>query len=166
MRSLSPVSAVLSWRGSVCTVLLAAGLLAAVPALAQQARVKIGTLRCNVSSGVAVVIGSRALACQFRPNRGRHESYGGRLTKIGVNLGVTGPGVLIWSVYEPANWRGSLAGTYVGATGEASLGAGIGANALVGGFNSNVALQPLSIQGQSGVNIALGGASLELVPRR
>jgi len=161
MKSLSPVSAALSRRGSACTALLAAA-----PALAQEARVKTGTLRCNVSSGVAVVIGSRSLACQFRPTHGRHEAYGGRLTKVGANLGVTGPGVLVWSVYEPAKWRGSLAGTYVGATGEASLGAGIGANALVGGFNSNVALQPLSIQGQNGVNIALGGASLELVPRR
>jgi hypothetical protein len=70
--------------------------------------------------------------------------------------------VLVWGVLEPSGRHSSIAGTYVGATGEASLGAGVGANALVGGLNNNVALQPLSIQGQTGLNVALGGASLEL----
>lgn len=162
MRSFS----IVSWGGAACLALVAAGLAASAPALAQQGRVKAGTLRCSVSPGIAVVIGSRQLSCLFRPNRGRREAYAGRLTKIGANFGVTGRGVLVWAVLTPANWRGSLAGSYVGATGEASLGAGIGANALIGGFNSNVALQPLSVQGQSGVNIALGGAALELSPAR
>jgi len=166
MRPSSPVRAVPLRGGHLFAAVLATGLLAAAPALAQETRVKTGTLRCDVSPGVAVIVGSRELACQFRPMRGRREAYGGRLTKVGANLGVTGRGVMVWSVFEPARRHGSLAGTYVGATGEVSLGAGIGANALIGGSNSSVALQPLSMQGQSGVNIALGGATLELVPRR
>src|SRR6478672_9377160 len=146
---------------SVAAGLVAAGLvaLAATPASAQ-ARVRTGTLRCSVSPGVAVVIGSRALSCTFRSTRGYHERYAGRLTKVGFNFGVTGRGVLAWGVFEPAGRHGSIAGAYVGATGEASLGAGIGANALIGGFNDNVALQPLSVQGQTGINVALGGAAL------
>jgi hypothetical protein len=126
------------------------------------APVRTGTLRCAVSPGVAVIVGQRALSCTFRSRRGSHEVYTGSLTKVGLNLGVTGRGVLVWGVLEPAGRHGSLAGTYVGATGEASFGAGLGANALVGGFNNNVALQPLSVQGQTGVNFALGGASLTL----
>ena len=153
---------------SLVACLAVTGLLAGAmgSAQAQEVRLRTGTLRCNVSPGIAVVIGSRSLSCIFRPTRGRREAYGGRLTKIGANLGVTGRGVLVWSVFEPAGRHGSIAGTYVGATGEASLGPGIGANALIGGSNRNVALQPLSIQGQTGVNIALGGAALEIVPMR
>jgi hypothetical protein len=132
------------------------------PAAAQDNRVRTGTLRCNVSPGVAIVVGSRSLSCTFRPVRGPREVYTGQLTKVGLNLGVTNRGVLVWGVLEPAGRHHSIAGTYVGATGEASVGVGVGANALVGGSNNNVALQPLSIQGQTGLNIALGGASLEL----
>jgi hypothetical protein len=148
---------------SVAAGLLAAGLVAfaASPASAQ-ARVRTGTLRCSVSPGVAVVIGSRALTCTFRSTRGYRESYSGRLTKVGFNFGVTGRGVLAWGVLEPAGRHSIIDGTYVGATGEASLGAGIGANALIGGTNDSVALQPLSVQGQTGFNVALGGASLTL----
>jgi hypothetical protein len=143
--------------------LVAAGLaaVAATPAAAQE-RVRTGTLRCSVAPGVAIVIGSRSLSCSFRSTRGQRESYSGRLTKVGFNFGVTGRGVLVWGVFEPAGRHRIIDGTYVGATGEASLGAGIGANALVGGTNDSVALQPLSVQGQTGVNVALGGASLTL----
>lgn len=137
----------------------------AQPAAAQD-RVRTGTLRCNVAPGVSIVVGSRAMSCTFRPTRGPREAYSGRLTKVGLNLGVTGRGVLVWGVFEPAHGRASIEGTYVGATGEVSLGAGVGANVLVGGFRNNVALQPLSVQGQTGFNFALGGASMELSRRR
>ena len=166
MRRAHPVSNILSKPIGLTALALVAGLLATSAVQAQEARVRTGTLRCNVSPGVAVVVGSRSLACSFQPNRGRREAYGGRLTKIGANLGVTGRGVLVWSVFESTGRHRSIAGTYVGATGEASLGPGIGANALVGGANGKVALQPLSIQGQTGLNVALGAASLELVPMR
>jgi hypothetical protein len=149
-------------RAVAATLGAAAALIAVSAADAQQTRVRTGTLRCSVAPGVAVIVGSRSLACSFRSTHGSRESYSGRLTKVGFNFGVTGRGTLVWGVFEPAGRHGSLAGAYVGATGEASLGPGIGANALIGGFNDNVALQPLSVQGQTGVNVALGGAALEL----
>jgi di/tricarboxylate transporter len=55
-----------------------------------------------------------------------------------------------------------LAGKYVGASGSASLGLGVGANALVGGSHRSIALQPLSLEGQTGVNLALGIAGLTM----
>ena len=152
----------------VSTLAATLAFLAIDSAVAQQqaARLRTGELRCNVAAGVAVVVGSRALSCTFRPNKGKRETYTGRLTKVGLNLGVTGKGVLVWGVLEPAGHHAVIDGTYVGATGEASLGAGIGANALLGGTNDSVALQPLSIQGQTGLNVAAGVASLELRAER
>jgi hypothetical protein len=62
--------------------------------------------------------------------------------------------------------RGALAGNYAGASAEATVGAGLGANVLVGGSNRTVALQPISVQGQAGLNLAVGVAGLELQPAR
>jgi hypothetical protein len=42
--------------------------------------------------------------------------------------------------------------------------AGLGANVLVGGSSQTVALQPLSVQGQIGLDIAAGVGSLDLHP--
>jgi hypothetical protein len=75
---------------------------------------------------------------------------------------------MAWGVFAPTNGyhHGALAGTYVGGSGSASLGVGVGANALIGGSHRSIALQPLSVEGQVGVNLALGvaGLSLQLVP--
>ncbi len=74
---------------------------------------------------------------------------------------------MIWAVYAPTNRRfGALAGHYGGATGEATVGAGVGANVLVGGSSRTVTLQPISVQGQVGRNLAVGVAGLDLHPRR
>jgi hypothetical protein len=74
---------------------------------------------------------------------------------------------MVWAVFnDTAGPRSTLAGDYVGASGEASIAAGLGANVLVGGSNRTVALQPLSIQGQVGLNLALGVAELRLRPAR
>ena len=72
---------------------------------------------------------------------------------------------MIWSVFAPSGWvsRGALAGIYAGATAEATVGAGLGANVLVGGSDRSIALQPLSVQGQAGLNVAVGVADLILV---
>ena len=66
---------------------------------------------------------------------------------------------MVWSVYAPTNRRyGALAGHYAGASAEATVGAGVGANALIGGSNRTVTLQPVSVQGQTGLNLAVGVA--------
>ena len=134
---------------------------------AQPARVKAGTLTCAISPGVGLIVASqRGLQCTYTPvARGRREGYVGSITRVGLDVGVTAGGNLIWAVYAPTArpWRrGGLAGSYGGASGEASIGAGLGANVLVGGSNRTIALQPLSVQGQVGVNLALGVANLEL----
>jgi hypothetical protein len=110
-----------------------------------------------------VVTSSRNVACNFKPRGGPPEAYVGTLTRVGLDIGVTGGGAIIWGVFTSTNlYAGMLSGTYVGASAEASIAAGLGANVLVGGSNRSVALQPLSVQGQTGLNIAAGVSQLEL----
>jgi hypothetical protein len=129
--------------------------------------VQAGTLVCNLSGSVGMIVASRkALACSFRNSRGNVELYDGMITRIGVDLGATTGGQMVWSVLAPSGRieRFALAGGYGGASGEATVGAGFGANVLLGGSNRSIALQPVSLQGQTGINLALGVASLELTP--
>ena len=136
-----------------------------VNSAAAQDRVQAGTLACNASVELGVIVGSReALNCTFTPSvPGPIQSYTGTITKLGLDLGATARGVIVWLVYAPTTLRtGELAGSYVGATGEATVGVGLGANVLVGGSNKTVALQPVSVQGQVGVNLAVGFAELQL----
>jgi hypothetical protein len=133
-----------------------------------QSRTRAGALTCNVAGGVGLILGSqKATACVFQPRRGRPERYVGVIRKFGLDIGATQRGVIKWAVLSEGSLaRGSLAGTYVGASAEATVGAGLGANALVGGNNRTVALQPLSVSGQTGLNFALGVGNLELRPGR
>jgi hypothetical protein len=139
------------------------------PALAQQ--VRAGLLTCDVSAGIGLIITSqKELSCVFTPERSdiAREEYDGTITKYGLDLGVIGRGVMVWGVFTgTVAGPGFLAGDYVGASGEATLGVGVGANVLVGGSNRTVTLQPLSVSGQIGINVALGVASLRLgLPRQ
>jgi hypothetical protein len=144
--------------------LVAAGILAAAPANAQQSRVQVGQLACSLSSGVGMIVGSqRNVSCTFRPDNGPPEAYVGTMTKVGLDVGFTTGSAIIWTVFTGTNrYVGMLSGTYTGAQAEATVGAGVGANALIGGSNHSVALQPLSVQGQTGLNVAAGIGSLEL----
>lgn len=133
-------------------------------AMAQQP-VAAGTLTCDVSAGLGMIIGSRkSVACTFAPSYpGPVEFYNGTITKLGVDIGATAASVMVWLVYAPTSRPvGALAGNYVGATGEATFGVGLGANVLVGGSNRTVGLQPVSVQGQTGLNVAGGVAELSL----
>jgi hypothetical protein len=134
------------------------------PADAQRDRVQVGSLECSLSSGIGLIVGSqRNIACNFKPQGGPPEAYAGTLTRIGLDIGVTGGGAIIWAVFAGTNsYAGMLTGTYVGASAEMSIAAGLGANVLVGGSNRSVALQPLSVQGQVGLNVAAGIGSLEI----
>jgi hypothetical protein len=142
--------------------------LAISPALAQQERVEVGLLDCQIEGGTGFVFGStKQLACTFQPaGEGRlPESYVGVIRKFGLDVGVTGQQVMQWAVLAPTNddyAPGALAGTYVGASAEATAGVGVGANILLGGSNETFMLQPVSVQAQTGVNLALGVAELEL----
>jgi hypothetical protein len=138
---------------------------AASPAQAQSG-VVLGTLSCNVASGFGFVFGSsRAINCTFA-GPGRFEHYVGNISKFGVDIGYTQGGILLWTVVAPAASLapGALAGDYVGGTASATVGVGIGANALVGGSNNSIALQPLSIETNQGLNVAAGIAEMTLTP--
>jgi len=128
-------------------------------------RVKAGVLNCDVSAGMGFIIGSqKEVTCVFSPDqRGAQEAYVGVITKFGLDIGVTSRGVMVWGVFtETVAGPGFLTGDYIGASGEATIAAGLGANVLIGGSNRTVALQPISVTGQTGLNLAVGVANLQL----
>jgi Protein of unknown function (DUF992) len=142
-------------------------------AAAQQGQLlQIGTLFCDVSAGIGMIIASqKSVQCTFAPAQltppappPPAELYIGSIKKVGIDIGATSAGQMIWAVYAPTTTLapGALAGVYAGATAEATVAVGLGANVLVGGSSSTIALQPLSITGQTGLNVAAGIASLEL----
>ncbi|HVM81539.1 MAG TPA: DUF992 domain-containing protein [Stellaceae bacterium] len=128
--------------------------------------VRAGTLTCNVSSGWGFVIGSsRDLRCTYSPSSGGGgEHYSGTVTKFGVDIGYVSSAVIVWAVIAPTGniAPGSLAGDYGGATASATIAVGLGGNVLVGGSNNTIALQPLSIEGNTGLNVAGGIAAITL----
>lgn len=156
------------------SVLAALAVAAAValpaPVMAQApSRTKVGTLACDISGGIGMIIASKKqVTCMFTPSQpGAREVYTGSITKFGLDVGATSGGEMIWAVYAPSSRRhGALAGEYAGASAEATVGAGVGANVLVGGSNRTVTLQPISVQGQIGLNLAAGVAGLNLRPAR
>jgi hypothetical protein len=126
--------------------------------------VKVGTLTCNVASGWGFVFGSsKDLHCTFRPS-GRSEHYVGSVSKFGVDIGYTEGGVLVWAVFAPSSdvRPGALQGDYAGATASATVGVGLGANVLIGGLDKSIALQPVSVEGSTGLNVAAGIGSISL----
>lgn len=149
--------------GVLCPLLLPPGQVARA-----QTPVEIGVLNCSVSGGAGFVIGSsKRLDCVFQGTGGRREPYVGHIDKLGIDLGATSTGVVAWAVLAPTRGdvaAGALAGTYGGVTGEATVGVGLGANALVGGSGRSIALQPLSVGAQQGLNLAIGIAALRLDP--
>ncbi|MBX5156984.1 MULTISPECIES: DUF992 domain-containing protein [unclassified Rhizobium] len=133
-------------------------------------KTRLGTLSCEVAGGVGMVLGSsKAIDCSFKQKTGKVEHYTGTIGKLGLDIGVTGKSYLSWVVVNTAPTRvgdGALAGTYVGASASASVGVGLGANALVGGNAKNYALQPLSGEAGTGLNVAAGVSRLQLKAAR
>lgn len=136
---------------------------AALPfAPAAEAAVKTGTLTCHVAPGLGLILGSRrSLECEFRSSRGI-ERYTGRIDRVGLDIGITRNSTIVWSVFEPTRHHGDLTGRYTGATAQATVGVGLGANVLVGGGENSIALQPLSVTTQTGLNVAAGISSMHL----
>jgi hypothetical protein len=150
---------------SVALGLSAAALLCVGAGEASAASVKVGVLECSVAPGVGMIVGSsKRVSCTFTPTGRKAERYSGRITKIGIDVGFTKGGAIVWGVFAPTSGyqRHALAGHYAGASAQATLVAGLGANVLVGGSNKSFALQPFSISGQTGVNLAVGVAGLDL----
>jgi hypothetical protein len=147
--------------------MIAASLAFAAPASADG--VKIGTLACHVASGWGFVFGSsKDMRCNFASANGMGEHYVGTISKFGVDIGYTSSAVIIWEVFAPTAGakRGALQGGYAGATASATAGVGAGVNVLVGGLDRSITLQPVSIEGSTGLNVAagIGAMSLKYAP--
>jgi hypothetical protein len=158
-------------------LLMCAATLATI-GLAAQARaddrpggVRVGTLTCHEKAGWGFVFGSsHKVHCVFSGNadHGYPERYEGAISKFGVDVGYKSSGVIVWAVLAPTDHlgRGDLGGHYGGATAGAAAGVGVGANVLVGGFHKSITLQPVSIEGETGLNVAAGIGELTLHPYR
>ena len=145
----------------------AAAIIAAVAAFSAPASadgVKVGVLNCHESSGWGFIFGSsKDLHCVFHgPNH--TERYTGTVNKFGVDIGYTSGAIIVWDVFAPntGSERAALAGDYAGAQASAAVGAGVGANVLVGGFHRSITLQPVSVQGEEGLNVAAGIGAMSL----
>jgi Protein of unknown function (DUF992) len=131
--------------------------------------VRAGILQCQGGQNVGFVVGSvTSLECVFQSEGRRPEPYIATVRRYGVDLGFTDQTRFAWAVNAPAGrvGRGDLAGNYGGVGANASVGVGFGGNFLVGGPQNNYALQPISVQGQTGLNVTAGIADIELQPFR
>jgi len=165
-------------RGSLLALLGTAALLFGAASNAQQpspaARpgaasagskgVNVGSLTCNVAGGIGFVFGSsKQISCLFNRTNGTAERYSGEIKKFGVDIGFTKEAQMVWLVFAPGSLApGSLSGDYGGATASATVGVGVGANVLVGGSNKQITLQPVSVEGSVGLNVAAGIGAVEL----
>jgi len=131
---------------------------------AMAATAQAGTLTCKGGAGVGLILGSKKhYDCVFKPVKGPSEMYEGSVTKIGLDLGFTTNVTIVWAVFSSSDLGPkALVGDYVGANADASIGVGVGTKILVGGSKSTISLQPLSVQGQTGLNVAVGVADLAL----
>lgn len=154
---------------STAAVLIATVAFGAATLPSRADSVELGLLECSVEGGTGFVFGSsKDLTCEYTPanDSAATEAYFGVINKYGIDIGVTGTTLIKWAVLAPTTdfeyQAGSLAGDYRGVSAEATAAAGAGVNLLVGGSNETFSLQPVSIQAQEGVNVAIGIAELQL----
>lgn len=124
----------------------------------------VGSLTCKVAGGMGFVFGSsKDLDCIFARTDGVGEKYTGAIKRYGVDIGFTKESQIVWLVFAPGSIApGALAGAYAGATAQATVGGGVGANVLLGGGSGQITLQPVSVEGSVGLNVAAGVAEVEL----
>ena len=137
-----------------------------MPAFAQNSRIEAGVLECGGNTTSFVVGSVTELNCVFKSSAGPNEPYTATIRRVGLDIGINQQIAVAWAVFAPTRniTQRDLAGSYAGAAASATVGIGVGANALIGGSNNTIALQPLSLQGQTGLSVAAGVASLELRP--
>ncbi len=147
-------------------IALAVGIAAAASPVSAQSRVEAGVLECSGTTASFIVGSVTELRCNFRGGGGRVDPYVASIRRIGVDIALPANVAVAWGVFAPTRniGPGDLGGTYAGASASATAVVGVGANALVGGSSNTIALQPLSVQGQTGLGIAAGIAGMELRP--
>lgn len=150
---------------SALAAVLCVAAFAAQPAMAGSG-VNVGSLNCRVAGGSGFIFGStKSLSCLFTRPDGTAERYRGEIKKYGVDIGFTEGAYMIWLVFAPGQVKkGALAGNYAGATADVAVGLGLGANVLIGGSNDQIALQPASVEGVTGLNVAAGFGQITLQP--
>lgn len=151
-------------RFSTAIAFAAGVVVAATSPVAAQSRVEAGMLECSGTSSSFIVGSVTELRCTFRPASGGSEQYVGTIRRVGVDVALPANVGIAWAVFAPTRQigPGDLSGNYGGASASATAVVGVGANALVGGSNNTIALQPVSLQGQTGLGVAAGVAGLEL----
>ena len=151
-------------RIGLISAAVGASLMAAAPAYA--AGVKVGTLTCEVEAGWGYVLGSQKdLNCVFKSaTNGTVAKYIGDITKLGVDVGYTTAGVMVWGVIAPSKdmQADALEGTYVGATAGATAVVGGNLNVLIGGLDKSITLQPISVEGNSGLSVTVALGAMQL----
>jgi hypothetical protein len=169
LRQASIMAGEVIMKYKTCTTAVAALALfvfASLPAhAAQQMTVKTGYLTCQEASGWGFIIGSsHKIRCTYSSKNHPHEHYTGTISKFGADIGYLKSAVILWAVAAPTTelGPGALAGHYAGAQASLALGVGAGANVLVGGFKKSIALQPVSVEGQNGLNVAAGIGAMSL----
>ncbi len=154
------------FKKTLLTLVAALGIAAPISsASAFDARIEVGLLTCDVEPGTGLIIGSsKDMTCGFVGIDDFRETYLGNVKKFGLDIGTTDRTTISWVVFAPTTEleAGALEGSYAGVSAEASVGVGLGANALIGGFDKSIALQPFSGQVQEGFNIAAGIGTMTL----
>ena len=137
-------------------------------ATAQNAKVAAGTLTCKGQGTVGMVVGSKeTLTCMYEPiGGGMGRRFSGTTTRIGLDVGVRGESTMVWTVLGSTTQvpGEQLGGSFAGVSADVAAGIGVGANVLVGGNNKSIVLQPLSVKGETGLNVAVGVSTLTLTP--
>ena len=150
---------------ALATLLVASASSAISTSAMAQSRVEVGVLDCRGSTTSFVVGSVTEMSCAFRPSGGGPpEPYRATMRRAGVDIGFNQEIAVAWAVFAPSSGspRRDLSGNYGGAAASATVGVGVGANALIGGSGNTIALQPVSVQGQTGLSVAAGVAGLEL----
>jgi hypothetical protein len=153
-------------RLSASAAIVAAALAASVVGASAQSRVEAGVLECRGETTNFILGSITELGCLYRPtpNMGPIQRYRATIRRVGLDIGLTGEQALAWGVFAPTVQigLGDLSGNYGGVAAGAAVGGGVGANLLIGGSNNSFALQPLSLQGSTGLAVNAGIAGLEL----
>jgi Protein of unknown function (DUF992) len=142
------------------------GLLPPAAGQRTQPGTQVGMLTCQMAPRTAVTMGSvQSIGCHFIPD-GKYpqQAYIGEIDTVGLNVGITTDGVLVWNVLALTSSPpvGGMDGVYVGTNSDISVSAGVGADRLFGGSNRTIALQPVALEGEIEVALGLGISSMKL----
>ena len=152
------------FRNSVIGVALMALVASAGAAAAQQPTSEAGFLACRGTTQTYGIASTKELKCLFRRYDGTVFRYNATVYLGGIDLGAYQNVAIDWAVFAPTRRVGpaDLVGDYGGISAGGAIGLGIGANALIGGSNNTIALNPLSGEAKTGWGIWAGFSRMEL----